>query len=91
MMAGPQASDWYQAWPVGWSESQDMVESILGQTSPVSGRFTDSLTLSHVCISSLVSSFFFYFYLLFNRLTFFFSTYVTSNHVSMKYSPVKCR
>lgn len=42
MMAGSQTSDWYQAWPVGWSESQDMVESILGQTGRVSGRFTAS-------------------------------------------------
>ena len=38
----------------------------------VSGRFTASLTFSHVCICSPVSSYFFYFYLLFNRLAFFF-------------------
>ena len=34
-------------------------------------------TLLHVCICSPVSSFFFYFYVLFNRLAFFFPSYVT--------------
>ena len=58
MMAGLQASDWYQAWPIGWPESQDMAGSISGQMGRVFGS---------VLIASL--SLFFYFYLLFNRLT----------------------
>ena len=37
----------------------------------VSGRSTAPVTLSHVCMCSPVSSFFFYFYSLFNRLIFF--------------------